>query len=133
MNKKFFVPFETAQLLKTKGYNESNDYVYDRGVEEGKECIDIQKVDFEYQFNDTNSDIDADIEFTSNICTAPTYHEVLDWLQGKGYPIESACVRWYSDSDWMWICCVAYINATKPHFTHEEALNAAILKALEML
>ncbi len=131
MNSKFFVPFETAKQLKEKGYNEVNDYVYSIGVEDGKECIELRQIDYEYLFNDTNSDIDAD-KFTPNICTAPTYHEVVDWLEGKGYPIESACVREYSDSDVKWICGVGY-TSTKIHSTREEALNAAILKALEMI
>lgn len=116
MDKKYFVPYETAKLLKEKGYPEYADIFYDANG-----CL----VNISARNN-------YDAPIVLPVIAAPTYHEVLDWLQGKGYPIESACVREYSDSDWMWICCVAY-NATKPHFTHEEALNAAILKALKML
>lgn len=130
MNEKFLVPFNTAQLLKEKGYNENNDYVYNRGVEDGKECIDIQRVDFDYQWNDTNSDIDED-EFTSNICTAPTYHEVLNWLEKKG-------VRVYAEynEDWIgFVDCSEMEGAAEVAIcqTRKEALNEAIIYALKLI
>lgn len=147
MNEKFHVPFETAKLLKEKGYNESNDYVYDRCANDGKECIEIKNVDFEYQFNSTNSDIDADIEFTSNICTAPTYHEVVDWLEREkeiyittyrvvmAYVVETPQGTIKEKLGWKG-CAEVPSGAeedTDTFITREEALNAGILKALEML
>ena len=132
MDEKFYVPFKTAKLLKEKGYNGNNDYVYDcGGVKDGKDCIDIQRVDFDYLYNDTNSDIDAD-EFTSNICIAPTYHEVLDWLEGRKVRIYAEyCNGWWygfiDNSEAM------EVETTVRYQTREEALNDGILKALEKL
>lgn len=126
-----------AKLLKKKGYNESNDYVYDRCANDGKECIELQNVDFEYRFNDTNSDIDEDIEFTSNICTAPTYHEVVDWLEGKGYVIEALNLCRIATGRIEWRGRVTDVENDYEYgdwaLTREAALNAAILKALEMI
>ena len=63
-------------------------------------------------------------------CAAPTYHEVVDWLEGKGIVIGTGKARgkWYcsidSDTDDL---------TTELYPTREAALNVAILKALEMI
>lgn len=117
MDAKFLVPFETARQLKEKGYpQDKSDYGYfDNG--------DSHPI---IMFPADNFD-----------CAAPTYHEVLDWLQGKGLCITcgeplvkqfasqyTATVLNNNINEW----CMCGIYPTR-----EEALNAAILKALEMI
>lgn len=114
MDKKYFVPYETAKLLKEKGYpQDGEDYIYLSGGErKRRNWLDSYQMDI------------------LNAVICPTYHEVVDWLERKGYPIESACIREYSDSDMMWLCGIAY-TTTRIYLTREEALNEAIIKALE--
>lgn len=114
MNSKFLVPFETAKALKEKGYNSLCDCYY----EPDKELylgILVSNMDYEDCGN----------------CSAPTYHEVVDWLTGKGYPIEVMCIKG-DYGELLWFCGVGKVF-TKNFCTLEEALNASILKALEML
>lgn len=63
---------------------------------------------------------------------APTYHEVVDWLEGRKVRIYAEyCNGWWygfiDNSETM------EIEATVRYQTREEALNDGILKALEML
>lgn len=116
MNKKFIVPFETAKALKEKGYNGICDYYYEPDKELYLGVL-VSNMDYEDCGN----------------CSAPTYHEVVDWLEEKGFPIEISCIKEYADSKWMWLCCVAYAAVTKIYSTREEAINEAILRALETL
>lgn len=120
MKSKFLVPFETAQLLKEKGYNSLCDCYY----EPDKELylgILVSNMDYEDCGN----------------CSAPTYHEVVDWLEGKGLCITcgeplvkqfasqyTATVLNNNTNEW----CMCGIYPTR-----EETLNVGILKALEML
>lgn len=115
MKSKFHVPFETAQLLKEKGYNSLCDCYY----EPDKELylgILVSNMDYEDCGN----------------CSAPTYHEVVDWLEGRKVRIYAEyCNGWWygfiDNSETM------EIEATVRYQTREEALNDGILKALEML
>lgn len=119
MNSKFFVPFETAKLLKEKGYPQAYvDMYYDGN---GSLIPPIAML----------SDND---DLVQPIIAAPTYHEVVDWLEGKKKFI-FAEYRGYATYDWG--CFIRdenkdfdYIHASP---TREEALNAAILQALEMI
>lgn len=126
MNSKFLVPFETAKALKEKGYNSLCDYYY----EPDKELylgILVSNMDYEDCGN----------------CSAPTYHEVVDWLQGKGITIEVN--RYYAISigqyGWKSYSWKSYTQGSKcirelvkiVMTTREEALNEAIIAALEML
>ena len=63
MDAKFFVPFETAQLLRKKGYpQDKSDYGYfDNG--DSHPLIMFPADNFD--------------------CAASTYHEVVDWLYEK--------------------------------------------------
>lgn len=123
MKSKFLVPFETAKALKEKGYNSLCDCYY----EPDKELylgILVSNMDYEDCGN----------------CSAPTYHEVVDWLEGKGIyitcyaplskPVGRYAISVFNSNtnninDWG-LCRDAYP-------TRNEALNEAILKALEML
>lgn len=112
MKSKFLVPFETAQLLKEKGYNSLCDCYY----EPDKELYLGRLVS------------NMDYEDCGN-CSAPTYHEVLSWLEGKGI-----CV--FTNYYDMWAGFIRTgkkINDVNIFHTREEALNAGILAALEML
>lgn len=121
MNSKFLVPFETAKLLKEKGYpQDKSDYGYfDNG--------DSHPI---IMFPADNFD-----------CAAPTYHEVLDWLEGKEIYITILLSLGETDKeDTYKIWWKGFVDiplheeqATSLYHTREEALNAAILKALEML
>ncbi len=126
MNKKFYVPFETAQALKEKGYPQSDAEFYYSMFESIASGDIHERAKLEALYKERFSIM---IKY---LVASPTYHEVLDWLQEKGHPIESACVREYSDSDLNWICGIGH-TSTKVYSTREEALNAGILKALEML
>ena len=86
-------------------------------------CFDAMEVS-----NDT-----LDLKNNGTIA-APTYHEVINWLDGKKKFI-FAEYRGYATYDW-----VAFIRDEheKDFYlsafpTREEALQAAILKALEMI
>lgn len=115
MKSKFLVPFETAKALKEKGYNSLCDCYY----EPDKELylgILVSNMDYEDCGN----------------CSAPTYHEVVDWLEGRKVRIYAEyCNGWWygfiDNSETM------EIEATVRYQTREEAINDGILKALEML
>lgn len=115
MNEKFFVPFDTAQLLKEKGYNSL--------------CICYYRPDKELYLGILVSNMDY--EDCGN-CSAPTYHEVVDWLEGRKVRIYAEyCNGWWygfiDNSETM------EVEATVRYQTREEALNAGILAALKKL
>ena len=137
MNSKYFVPFETAKQLKEKGYPSTFiDMYYD--------CNQGSLIPAEVVYHDyTNEPVVA----------APTYHEVVDFLEEKNemLSIEILCginpftkQRYYygkvfigepceptvQDGMRVDIKCKEYRCDGK---SREEALNAAILKALEMI
>ena len=113
MNSKYFVPFETAKQLKEKGLSQYRDMFYN---EFGRLCdwSNIGNID----------------KMLGHFYAAPTYHEVVDWMEGKGIVIGTGKARgkWYcsidSDTDDL---------TTELYPTREEALNAAILVALSMI
>ncbi len=121
MDKKFFVPYKTAQQLKEKGYpQDKSDYGYfDNG--DSHPLIMFPADNFD--------------------CAAPTYHEVVDWLQEKGIRIEVRVAYQFREKQWSW-CGYVYVVEDEDYetsqladwcSTREQALNASILKALEML
>ena len=129
MEQKFFVPYETAVKLKAAGYPQFNinrslmygdDYYYDiYGVitKCGYGLLSIYCDDFGAE---------------NDYVLAPTYHEAVDWLESKGVQV------WTDyDGDLWWGLIASSVRktavATISHATREEALNAAILKALEVL
>lgn len=125
MKQKFLVPYKTAQALKAAGYNEEcKDWYDDNGV--------LWSNNY---FEPNNSDL---AEMHS---AAPTYHEVVDWLESKDIIVIADLDIGFDEVDVndKWISMFWYdnkkkINPTDFHYkTREEALNAAILKALEGL
>ena len=124
------VPFETAKLLKEKGLSQYCDMFYN---EFGRLCdwSDIGNID----------------KMLGHFYAAPTYHKVVNWLEEKeGILIEldwvfevvnSRTVCWRfkvykihpkdSNRDEM------FMDIRDNYHTREEAMNAAILKALLVL
>lgn len=124
MKSKYFVPFDTAQRLKEKGYPQDSNsfqecdlYYYDDGELEAGIAIDTDELD--------------------DCFAAPTYHEVVDWLYKKkicitchpAYSYEGQYngfryeMQTYDEDDY----------PDDVYSTREEALNEAIIAALEML
>lgn len=129
MNSKYFVPFETAKALKEKGYPQKwSDWYYYENIDKTFTLVSNQEVP-QGLLNGRQSEFNFEY-----ITAAPTYHEVVDWLEGKKKFI-FAEYRGYATYDWVAFIRdenekVVYLSAFP---TREEALNAAILKALEMI
>lgn len=121
MNKKFFVPFETAKALKEKGYPNNTEMLYDN--ETGELISSAAYANPKYWIGDKYMYLIA----------APTYHEVADWLWKKGKFIFAEYRAYEND----WAGFIGEINGEMKYLTEfptrEEALNAGILAALEML
>lgn len=133
MNAKFFVPFETAKQLREKGYNEKISYAYNKGrriVRAG--VIDCNNTDWD-NLRKVQSSYPPRLDYIA----APTYHEVVDWLEGKGYVIEALNLCRIAIGRIEWRGRVTDVENDYEYgdwaLTREAALNAAILKALEMI
>lgn len=124
MKAKFFVPYETAKALKENGYPQAwADMYYNHLTEEllfreatpNKIVVGLRDRDDMYY------------------SAAPTYHEVLDWLEGKGIRVFA---HYYIDNG-KWVYVIEDFKRLQDNagffHTREEALNAAILKALELI
>lgn len=129
MNKKFFVPYQTAKLLRKAGYPQSGSDMYynpNGKLMTQAEVISGYKDVFPISITDCYA--------------SPTYHEVVDWLEEKGIhitcyapllkPVGRYAISVFNSNtnninDWG-LCRDAYP-------TREKALNEGILKALEML
>lgn len=136
MNAKYFVPFKTAKLLKENGYpQEDIDYYYRNSQ--------LLSVMFIYQ----SCSAEAIPEMLDRYYfAAPTYHEVVDWLEGEGIYITTfRVVMSYVEKEdgleerlgWKGSTRIElpfdYEDDTDTYHTREEALNAAILKSIGML
>lgn len=137
MNSKFYVPFETAKMLKVQGYPQSgSDMYYNLDGDLGAWGNHIMQCTIKHYY------------------AAPAYCEVLDWLWAKhtldittnevgrgDYDRKKG--RWSNHE----VGFSGMIERPHPHYTHlnkidhtggfystrEEAYNAAIIKALEEL
>lgn len=137
MDEKFFVPFETAQKLIEKGYSGENDYFWDanhlkprRVASQKRSGIQIFSMNNNAAYMLENKPFDSKCVVE---CTAPTYHEVVDWLLEKGKIIFAEYRAYEND----WAGFIGEINGEMKYLTEfptrEEAINDGILKALEML
>lgn len=120
MNKIFYVPFETAQMLKAQGYPQvGSDMYYNL---EGN--LDAWG----------NHIVQCTIE---HYYAAPAYCEVLDWLVRQEIYIDVDRTTERAVKIPMWHCYIwdkyllkgAMITGSYP--TREQAINAAIIKVLE--
>lgn len=123
MNTKFFVPYETAKRLKEKGYPQKGSSYWRIEEEEKPRIVDYWLLDE-----------DEDRERGYSHISAPTYHEVVDWLDGKGQSVVVDIDKegWFA---YIYNKNTSRISAVKGCYfsTREEALNAAILKVLELI
>lgn len=116
MDTKFYVFFETAKMLKEKGFNEMTDCSID---EDGKFWNEQRK-------NETMPEWK---------CSAPTKAEAIDWLESKGIVLETL----YAYMEGIYFYTVYYNNeeidvpSSRRYKTRLEAEDAAIIKALELL
>ncbi len=117
MDAKFFVPYETAKLLKEKGFPQEIDKIFFDGRIVTRN-IGIKHMD------------------TLNIVAAPTYHEVLDWLESKEIYVSVSIDLNFHKREMEYngyITSYAGEWSSEEFTSREEALNAAILKALELI
>lgn len=112
MNKTFFVPYKTAVLLREKGFNDMCDYYYapDKQLYFGVTRVSNKNLDYE----------------NNGTIAAPTYHQVLYWLEEKKIRIFAEyCMGWHGFID----NCFEVIP-TDSFKSREDALNDAITKTL---
>lgn len=141
MNAKFHVPFDTAQKLIEKGYSGENDYFWDANHLKPRRVASQKRSGIQiFSMNNNAAYMLENKPFDSKCfveCTAPTYHEVIGWLEEKGIyvtcsgPLVKQCTSQYTASVLNnntneWCMCGVYP-------TREEALHKGILKALEIL
>lgn len=109
MNDKFFVPFETAAALKAKGYPQDGGCAY----------------------------TDEDDAARQPIADAPTYHEVVDWFAKAHHIYIGTNIINDVPRPFRYGCEIARRNRrsifTESKPTREAALNAAIVRALQLI
>lgn len=120
MNTKFYVPFETAKMLKAQGYPQSGSDMYYNPNGELKTQVEL--------IAGYKEDYPIMIKY---YIAAPAYCEVLDWLVQKKIYIDVDCkakAKWYCywEGDFV-------IDATGQYFVREQAINAAIVKILKKI
>ena len=119
MNKKFYVPFETAKMLKAQGYPQNgSDMYYNLDGDLGALDNHIMQCTIEHYY------------------AAPAYCEVLDWLVEKEIYIDvDRCTERVIKTT-IWYCFILCKDKLKGAIitgypTREQAINAAIIRALE--
>ena len=124
MNKKFYVPFETAKMLKKAGYPQAgSDMYYNPNGEL------FTRTELEAGYNE-----EYPIMITYYY-TAPAYCEVLDWLVES----KEICIDIEVLLNGKWVCSLLdkksefTIGETLEYPTREQAINAAIVRVLEEL
>ena len=130
MNKKFYVPFETAKMLKKAGYPQAGSDMYYNPNGELKTQVELIAGYKE----------DYPIMITYYYAT-PAYCEMLDWLDGKGIYVSAFLSIGETDNkDTYKIWWKSFIDvpnheeqSSGVYSTREEALNNGIIKALKML
>lgn len=123
MDNKFFVSFDIANKLKDIGFpQKDSDWFYD---EEKEEIISNAFADPRYW---------SDYRY-KYIIAAPTYHEVIDWLEKK----HGILISTETDEVESYFCCLYNKRSVGPLYislwfsSREEALNAAITEALKLI
>lgn len=116
MNMKYYVPFITARRLKELGYNEPSTMAYNT-LGELHSIGSVTK--FNYN-NELRQRLDKDY------ILAPTYHEALSWLEGKGYHV---CTLYFVQG-WAGIVNDVYVSKQR-YASRENALHQAIKFALD--
>lgn len=134
MNAKFFVPFETAKAMKAKGYPQTFAAAYYNTFDDN--LILITDRDSASCVVEGNMSKPYYVHLADFYTAAATYHEALDWLEEKFIYIYTEISYSWQQQKIVYGCTI--ITPEKDYNTdnynnREEALNAAILKALETL
>lgn len=118
MDKRYYVPFETAKMCQANGFP----------------CTDRDM----YYMPDGEMIYGYDLRYeeVAHVVPAPTYHEVLDWLENEKRCYIESCTIPSDNGNRKWYCWVKspsmYENRA-PYFCRKDALNEAIMYVLEML
>lgn len=136
MDSKYFVPFETAKELKEKGYPQALATKYYKTFNgETTLLTDRESASCVVEGN-TSTPYYARLH--NFYVAAPTYHEVVDWLEDKGFIVTVECSYEYSISSELIHAfrSIVYTPEGKVHVsewttTREFALNDGITKVLE--
>ena len=123
MDSKFYVSYETARLLKEKGYDGDAEYAYHENGNFSHWGRNVNDIDYLY--------------------AAPTKAEAIDWLESKGIVIiVDEYYIMHEEDDYYTSCWGYYIRKddegvcrdnSSEYKTRLEAEEAAIIKALELL
>lgn len=137
MNRKFFVPFDTARQLREKGYPQKLATMYYDTFSGGEISLitDRECVSCVVDGNDRHPLYNR---LSKLYIASPTYHDVVDWLEEKGIYI---CIEvllekrgeFVFSSYIDWIGNINQETHVGTYPTREEALNAGILAALKKL
>ncbi len=130
MDIKFFVPFDTAKALKEKGYPQAwATRYYD--TFDGETSLLINR-DIASCVLVGDKDSPYFEKLSKSYTAAPTYHEVVDWFESKGLYITAMHFD-VREEPWTAIIDGKEHALGDVYTTREEALNAGILKAIEMI
>lgn len=131
MEIKFFVPFETAKALKEKGYPQAWATRYYDTFDGETSFLSDKEVASCVVNGDTESPCFE--KLSKSYEAAPTYHEVIDWLESKG--IRVFAHYYLAQKEWVYV--IEDFKRLKDNAgyykTREEALNAGILEALKLI
>lgn len=129
MNNKYFVSFETAKVLKEKGYSlQDSDYYWMMADGDKPELIHhFAKAEFgEY--------------YDAIYIPSPTYHEVVDWFKEKNILFSITCdfyvnttEPWYRGAIMIPDMSFDKTRLTNTSSTYEECVNELINKAIELI
>ncbi len=129
---KLFVPHELAKLLKEKGFNEPC------AAEYYKEEFEFSNIEDPYT-NSSPNNFDK-----TNVCSAPLYSQVTDWLREEkkifiGIELDQTSTMKYDYRVVHWTGFAEFENINLDpenwglYRTYYEALHAAIIESLKLL
>ena len=134
MDRKFYVSYEAARLLKEKGYRDKTMYGY-CSKDQSMHTLDTRE-DYDWNYPDDEF-YSTETGYHVEMFAAPTKAEAIDWLESKGITIDIHWIRFNENRRWnysIFNCSTCDTIDTKYIFpTRLEAEEAAIIKALEQL
>ena len=130
MDKKFYVTFETAKLLKEKGFNKTVDKLIHLNQ------YNIPVIESPEKYYDESEVYNDYLYLKQNHYACPTKSEVIDWLEQNEIVIEINSIR---NNKWRFSIYKngrfqidSWIHDRLDFSTRLEAEEAAIIKALEL-